>query len=85
MRDLPGEANLGVELREADRVGLERLGQELQGDGLAERQVVGAIDLAHAALTDARHDPIAPGEQGARFEAAVRTARRGRERQPAGR
>jgi hypothetical protein len=85
VRDLPGEAHFGVELREADRVGLERRGQELHGDGLTEGQVVGAIDLSHAALTDARHDPIPTGEQGARFEAAVRTARRGRQRQPAGR
>ena len=76
VRDLPREAHFGVELREADRVGLEGLGQELHGDGLAERQVVGAIDLSHAALTDPRHDSIASGEEGPRLEAAMRAARR---------
>ena len=34
--------------------------QELQRDRLIEDQVVGPIDLAHAALAEQRHEAIAP-------------------------
>ena len=43
-------------------------GQELQRDRLIERQVVGAIDLAHAAATEQRDQAIAAGDDGSRRE-----------------
>ena len=51
-----------MELGEAGRVLVDRFGQELQGDRLAELEVVGAIDLAHAAAAEERHQPIASGD-----------------------
>ena len=50
-------------------------GQELQRHRLAELQIVGAIDLAHPALSDARDDAIASGEQSAGLEASVWSGR----------
>ena len=52
VRDLPREPHLGVEAREKALVRRDRLGQELQGDRLSELEVVGAVDLAHAALSE---------------------------------
>ena len=43
--------------------------QELQRDRLTERQVVGAVDLAHAAPAEHRDDAVAAGEEGAGGEA----------------
>jgi hypothetical protein len=60
-------------------VALERLRQERQRDRLAEFQVVGAIDLAHAPAPGQRDDAVAAGEDGARREAA-RVDRMGRGR-----
>ena len=50
VRDLPRDAapRRGNAAQRA-RVGAQRLGQELQRHRLAEREVVGAVDLAHAA------------------------------------
>ena len=45
--------------------------QELERDRLSELQIVGAIDLAHAAAPQASDDAIAAAEQRARLEAAV--------------
>ncbi len=57
--------------------------QELQRDGLPEREVVGAVDLAHAAAAEEADDAVALGQQGAGGD---RLARRPgpRRRQPAG-
>ena len=77
VRDLPREPDLGVEAREEALVRGDRLGQELQGDGLSELQVVGAVDLAHAALAEEPDDAVALAEHGARRERAeVERARR---------
>ena len=43
--------------------------QELQRDRLAELQVVGAIDLAHAAAPEEADDAVALGDDGSRREA----------------
>ena len=50
-------------------------GQELQCDRLVERQVVGAVHLAHAAAAEQRDESIPPGDDRARRE-AVRRSRR---------
>ena len=60
---------------EARRVVGDVGGQELQRDRLAELQVVGAVDLAHAAAAEQADDAVAAGEQGAGREAPVRIAR----------
>ena len=71
VRDLPRRAHFVVELREPRRVVRERRRQELQRDRLAELQVVGPIDLAHAAAAEQADDAVAAVEQRAGREAAV--------------
>ena len=69
MRDLPRDAHLVARTgRAVVLVARDRVGQELQRDRLAERQVVGAIDLAHAASPEQRDDAVAVGEHRARHE-----------------
>ena len=65
VRDLARDAQLVVELRPARGIAPRRLGQELQRDRLIEREVVGPIDLAHAAAAEQRHEAIAAGDDGA--------------------
>ena len=76
--DLPGEADLGVEPGEEPRVGRDRFRKELQGDGLAELQVVGAVDLAHPAPAEEADDPVAPAYHRPRREGAEVDRVRGR-------
>ncbi len=47
----------------------DALGQELQRDRLIEREVVGAVHLAHAAAAEQRDQTIAAGDDGAGCEA----------------
>ena len=49
MRHLPGQAHLVTEALDRGLALRERFGQELKGHLLIQAQVVGAIDLAHAA------------------------------------
>src|SRR5213075_2832657 len=56
MRDLPRDAHFADEPRECVRVAADPLREELQCDRLAEEEVVGAIDLAHAAFAEERDD-----------------------------
>ena len=65
VRDLAGDAQLVVELRELRVVDRGAFRQELQGDRLIEREVVGAIHFAHAAASEQRHEPVAAGDDGA--------------------
>jgi hypothetical protein len=68
MRDGAGDAHLVVELRQASGMAGEILGQQLQRDGLSELEVVGAVDLAHAALAERCDDAEAAGEECSGFE-----------------
>ena len=52
MRHLPGHADFGVQLRQPGRIAVDVGRQELQRDRLAELEIVGAIDLAHAAAAE---------------------------------
>ena len=70
VRHLARDAQLVVELRELRVVGRDAFGQELQGDRLIERQVVGAIHLAHAAAAEQRDQPVAAGDDRAGCQAA---------------
>ena len=47
-------------------------GQELERDRLVEREIVGAVDLAHAALAEHRDDAVPSAEQFAGSESALR-------------
>jgi hypothetical protein len=46
--------------------------QELERDRLVEREVVGAVDLAHAAAAEQRDEPIPTGDNSARCDAGGR-------------
>ncbi len=73
--DLAGEPHFVVELGQARGIAFERCRQELQRERLPELEVVGPIDLAHAALAESRDDAIPLADDGARLEAAVVDAR----------
>ena len=47
------------------------LGQELEGHRLAQLQIVGPVDLAHATAAEAAHDAVPPGQRRAGREAGV--------------
>ena len=69
VRNLARYANLSVKARERRAVQRERFGQELQRDGLFERQVFGAVDLAHATASQEADDAVALVEDRAGDEA----------------
>ena len=68
VRDLARQPHLAVEPLETVRVGADPAGQELQRHGLVEAQVVGAVDLAHAAAADQADDAVAAGQHHSRDE-----------------
>ena len=72
MRDLARDAHLVAKTLQRVRIARHGFGQELQRHRLAEHQIVGAIDLAHAALAEQRDDPIALANDAC----PARTARR---------
>ena len=65
MRHLPGDAHFVAEAVERLRVVRRGLGQKLERDRLVERQVVGAINFAHAALSEQGDDAVAAAQQNA--------------------
>jgi hypothetical protein len=60
-----------VQLHEPRGIAIDFRRQELEGDRLAELQVVCTIYLAHAAAAEAADDTVAPPEQGAWRKAAM--------------
>ena len=56
VRDLAGGARLVAQARRQQGLGAA---QKFQRDGLTEREIVGAIDLAHAAAAQQADDPVA--------------------------
>ena len=74
MRDLARDPNFAAQLLQLDGIRLDTPREKLQRDRLAKLEIVGAIDLAHAAAA----------EEGRRCGSASRDgcpARRGRETQ----
>ena len=69
--DLQGGLDLVEEAVEARLIALHRLRQELQRHRLAELEVVGAVDLAHAAAAEQADDAVALGQDRARDEAGL--------------
>ena len=72
VRHLPRAAHLGAEALHEARVRGRRRRQELERDGNAEGQVVGAVDFAHAAAAEQANDAVAAGEHLARGEGGGR-------------
>ncbi len=66
MADLSCDADLGAEPRQPIGVGGDKVGQELQRDGLAKGEILGAIDLAHAAASEQADDLVPAGQHDAR-------------------
>jgi hypothetical protein len=62
MRHLPRDADFVAEPRERGLVAARVQRDELQRDGLIERQVERAIDLAHAALAEQAENAEPAGE-----------------------
>ena len=71
MRDPARDAHFVAEALERRSSSVCGFGQELQRDGLAQPEVVGAIDLAHAAAAQQRDHAIAFGDDQARRIAAL--------------
>jgi hypothetical protein len=71
VRHLSRDAQLVVELCETAVVRSDALVQELQRDRLIEGEVVGSIDLAHAAASEQGDQTIASGDNGTGCEAAA--------------
>ena len=78
VRDLARDAQLVVELRQPRVVGGDARREELQRDRLIEREIVGAVHLAHAAAAEQRDEAVAAGDNGAGRETSGRgSGRRG--------
>jgi hypothetical protein len=71
VRYLARDPHLAVEARERGAVERELLGQKLQGHGLFELEVVGAVNLAHPAAAEQSDDAVAFVEHRAGDEARV--------------
>ena len=65
-------AQLVVELRQPRVVAGDARRQELQRDRLIEREIVGAVHLAHAAAAEQRDKAIAARDDGAGSEMSGR-------------
>jgi len=71
MRDLAGDADLIVETREDAFIAGCDFREKLEGDGLAEGEVCGAIDFAHAAAAEESGDAVTAADNGSGEEAAL--------------
>jgi hypothetical protein len=60
-----------MELGELDGIALEVTREELERDRLTEPQIIGAVDLAHAAFAQPADDAIAIGHDGSWLEPPV--------------
>jgi len=65
VRNLAGEADFASEAGERVGIAGERGGKKFKSDGLAEFEIFGAVDFAHAALAEWRDNAVAIGESGA--------------------
>ena len=81
MRDAAREPHLGAEAIERGGV-VRRAGEELERGLLIERQVLCAIDLAHAAAAQEPEHPVAAGDDRADRIAALDDRGRGRRVRP---
>jgi hypothetical protein len=70
VRNLARDADFIVEASEGGWIARGHFGQELERDFLAEREVVRAINFAHAAAAKERDYAVTAGEQRAGQKAA---------------
>ena len=70
VRDLAGNADFVAKAFEPLAVS-HGLGEEFQSDLLAQAEVVGAVDLAHATASQQGDDAVAVGDEGSGKEAAL--------------
>ena len=63
MRNLARDADFVAEARQSGFIAGHACGQKFERDRLLQRQVVGAVDLAHSAFAEQRDDAIALREQ----------------------
>ena len=76
MRDLAGVTHFSMKPGESRGIILQRGGKKLEGYDIAEFEILGAIDFAHAAAPQQSDDPIPLDENSAgRESAALRRAR----------
>ncbi len=75
VRHLPRQPDLGMKARKLDGIAGQLRGQELQGDGLVELQIVGSIDFSHPALSYESDDSIAIRKNRPRSESPLRSLR----------
>jgi hypothetical protein len=71
MRDLSSDANFGMKARECRSILGESFGKKFYGDDLAELQIFGAIDFAHAAAARQGDNAVTFGDDLARGKAAA--------------
>ena len=71
VRNAARDADFVAEALQRIFVLVHGFGQKLQRHGLFQDQVVGAIDLAHAALAEDGDNPIASGQKSAGQEATL--------------
>ena len=71
MRDLARDAHFAMKASQRGAVAQQVIGQKFKCDRLAEFQIVGAIDLAHAAFAEQPDDAIAVAENCARNKSRV--------------
>jgi hypothetical protein len=71
MRNLTRRPYFPVKARERRAIGRKCFGQKLQSDGLAQFEIICAIDFAHAAASQETDDAIASGERSAGREPRV--------------
>jgi hypothetical protein len=82
MGDLARHAHFVSKQCQGGFIAAEALGQELQRDRLAELEIVGLVNLAHAAPAEQADYTETLAERSARQEAAVTAARIGVGRTP---
>ena len=71
MRYLPCSPHFVAESRDGFGILRQALRQELERHLLVELQVVGAVDFAHPAFAQQRHDAVAACQQRSRRETAL--------------
>ncbi len=71
VRHLTGHAHFTMETRERGAVAQQVFGKKLQRDGLAQFEIVGAIDFAHAAFSEQAHDAITLSQHLARHKPGI--------------
>jgi hypothetical protein len=71
MRDLAGIANFSMKAGKSRGIVLQGSGKQLESDNVAEFEILGAVNLAHAAAPQQSHDSIAFNENRSRRESAV--------------